>query len=792
MSEPVDSSHTAASDHDTDVDSDLTLQHCDDEEVEELAIEEVSTAYDPTLDTDSLPLHDPRRYSHNIGQQIKPLNGLYLASYDAACHADWLKHKNIQQVLTVATGLSPAFSDWLSYKQLSIQDSHSATIYNHFDECYEYINAHLAAGTAVLVHCQAGISRSATIIVAYIMRVYLELQAHTAATQQQSSNDAAAYPSHLQHALPLLSILTPAHVASFPSLTFCVLDLVRNSRPFIEPNRNFMSQLHRYEQHLQQQYHLRTQSAATADLPSYYHTLLFSPALSVTFHLSPYPLTLRCPFGTSHSSTTTRTNALLNIKVYALQDSETLHSSSPLAALEQRLDATSSEAACTASFAAALNGYSEVGLPPQKTGCYEATYNDMYQHTVQFVSFAMQLLRQKQVDWDLTTFAELEARNTDIDFYDADQERYYCLYNAFTHTPNNYFQTLRTQLAAYTNDMKSLDSGSAQRLSLLCFLFYALDQYYAAACTSSTPLKRSTYRTFKCLMELCIMDLWGYHNGTTVCELMGTPFQTVDIQPRSFYTVGLDTIPAMLDNLRWGLTYTPLIKIKINDDVAQTKQILAELYKACEEHRAAAESKMGQSLQDVYKWAIDANAAWTEPQTAMQFLDVLKPYAHMIVMLEQPFTLYRALPEYVERATDVQPHQLSVVVNGEYVPFTAPSTAAHDDATCIHTRNFVQWQQIKAAYEAIGIHMYGDESITSVHDVQQLHSIMHGVNIKLEKAGGYREALKILDLVKQKDMKLWIGCMVGSVVRYIHLPAADVDTQLLQDAARRAQRTESK
>jgi hypothetical protein len=71
---------------------------------------------------------------------------------------------------------------------------------------------------------------------------------------------------------------------------------------------------------------------------------------------SSYPLELRSDFGTSHSSTTRRTNALIQIAV-------------------GRPDAAS---------APTVLGYGEVGLPPKKKGCYLADYDDVLRYVSAF------------------------------------------------------------------------------------------------------------------------------------------------------------------------------------------------------------------------------------------------------------------------------------------------------------------------------------------------------------------------------------------------------------------------
>ena len=70
----------------------------------------------------------------------------------------------------------------------------------------------------------------------------------------------------------------------------------------------------------------------------------------VSLTLSPFPLELRSAFGTSHSSTTGRRNALFGVRVDDIA------------------------------------GYGETGLPPKKVGVYEANYADCQALFEEFLS----------------------------------------------------------------------------------------------------------------------------------------------------------------------------------------------------------------------------------------------------------------------------------------------------------------------------------------------------------------------------------------------------------------------
>lgn len=58
------------------------------------------------------------------------------------------------------------------YVHVPLRDTSSERITKYFDDISELIDKELNNGNTVLVHCFAGISRSATIVIAYIMKKY--------------------------------------------------------------------------------------------------------------------------------------------------------------------------------------------------------------------------------------------------------------------------------------------------------------------------------------------------------------------------------------------------------------------------------------------------------------------------------------------------------------------------------------------------------------------------------------------------------------------------------------------
>ncbi|KYQ96800.1 leucine-rich repeat-containing protein (LRR) [Tieghemostelium lacteum] len=96
------------------------------------------------------------------------IDKLYLGCRECAMNKNWLLQNNITHILTVAQ-LNPLYSDLFKYKCIKIDDVDSEDIYKYFKEIVEFIEEGRTSGGGVLVHCRAGVSRSATSIIAYLM-----------------------------------------------------------------------------------------------------------------------------------------------------------------------------------------------------------------------------------------------------------------------------------------------------------------------------------------------------------------------------------------------------------------------------------------------------------------------------------------------------------------------------------------------------------------------------------------------------------------------------------------------
>ena len=78
---------------------------------------------------------------------------------------------NISAVLTVAEELELPYNGNVAHLKIMASDIENFDLSKHFYKCFEFI-CRFQGTTNVLIHCYAGVSRSATITIAYLMRFY--------------------------------------------------------------------------------------------------------------------------------------------------------------------------------------------------------------------------------------------------------------------------------------------------------------------------------------------------------------------------------------------------------------------------------------------------------------------------------------------------------------------------------------------------------------------------------------------------------------------------------------------
>ncbi|XP_062268608.1 dual specificity protein phosphatase 4 [Platichthys flesus] len=107
---------------------------------------------------------------HDQAGPVEILPFLYLGSALHASKKEVLDAIGISALLNVSADCPNHFEGAYQYKCIPVQDNHKEDISCWFLEAIEFIDSVRDSSGRVLIHCQAGISRSATICLAYLMK----------------------------------------------------------------------------------------------------------------------------------------------------------------------------------------------------------------------------------------------------------------------------------------------------------------------------------------------------------------------------------------------------------------------------------------------------------------------------------------------------------------------------------------------------------------------------------------------------------------------------------------------
>lgn len=141
-------------------------------------------------------------------------DGLYIGNWRDAQNRLFLVNHRITHVLCAASELRPVFPKEYAYLHVAAQDTIYFNLLKHLDLAADFIREALEQNGRVLVHCYAGVSRSSSCVIAYLIK----------------------------HERVKLS---------------AALKLCKSRRAIVNPNPSFMTQLKKWENiHLSEDSHL--------------------------------------------------------------------------------------------------------------------------------------------------------------------------------------------------------------------------------------------------------------------------------------------------------------------------------------------------------------------------------------------------------------------------------------------------------------------------------------------------------------------------------------------------------
>ncbi|KAL0966182.1 hypothetical protein UPYG_G00291990 [Umbra pygmaea] len=100
----------------------------------------------------------------------KVLPDLYLGNFKDARDREQLARNNITHILSIHDSAAPILPE-MTYLCISAADLPTQSLIQHFKQSIVFMHEARLKGEGCLVHCLAGVSRSVTLVVAYIMTV---------------------------------------------------------------------------------------------------------------------------------------------------------------------------------------------------------------------------------------------------------------------------------------------------------------------------------------------------------------------------------------------------------------------------------------------------------------------------------------------------------------------------------------------------------------------------------------------------------------------------------------------
>lgn len=111
-----------------------------------------------------------QHFTNLVSEPSHIIDNIYLGSAFNVSSLETLQKYEIKKILNVTREIPCLYPDQFTYKTISVKDTRDSFLDNYLEDSYQYLTQDLTSPT--LVHCYMGSSRSATIVIFYLMKRY--------------------------------------------------------------------------------------------------------------------------------------------------------------------------------------------------------------------------------------------------------------------------------------------------------------------------------------------------------------------------------------------------------------------------------------------------------------------------------------------------------------------------------------------------------------------------------------------------------------------------------------------
>lgn len=125
---------------------------------------------DETNNKDNIVANIYHHISTLVGDPSYIIDNIYLGSAYNVTNLETLHKFGIERILNITKEIPCCYPELFTYKSITVKDTRDSFLGNYLEDAYNFIIDN--PQKAVLVHCYMGSSRSATIVLYYLMKRY--------------------------------------------------------------------------------------------------------------------------------------------------------------------------------------------------------------------------------------------------------------------------------------------------------------------------------------------------------------------------------------------------------------------------------------------------------------------------------------------------------------------------------------------------------------------------------------------------------------------------------------------